>query len=285
MTRLLPVLTILAAILALWYAGAVLLNAQWERDQAERAGAPITFAEILPKTMAQERPMLPAPHQVAAELWKTVFEVAPSSKRSLVWHGWVTLSATLAGFGLGTLLGIVLAVAIVGSRTMSLSVMPWIVASQTVPILAVAPMMIVVLNALNVSGVIAKASISAYLSFFPVTVGMVKGLRAPDPMQLDLMRTWNASPAQTFARLRFPASLPYLFASMKVGIAASLVGAIVAEMTLSQGGGLGARLLNGSYYGQTMMIWAALIAAALMAGLLVPLIGLIERLATRGRPA
>lgn len=285
MTRLLPVLSIIVVLVALWYAGAVLLNAQWERDQAERAGAPITFAEILPKTMAQERPMLPAPHQVAAELWKTVFEVAPSSKRSLVWHGWVTLSATLAGFGLGTLLGIVLAVAIVGSRTMSLSVMPWIVASQTVPILAVAPMMIVVLNALNVSGVIAKASISAYLSFFPVTVGMVKGLRAPDPMQLDLMRTWNASPAQTFARLRFPASLPYLFASMKVGIAASLVGAIVAEMTLSQGGGLGARLLNGSYYGQTMMIWAALIAAALMAGLLVPLIGLIERLATRGRPA
>lgn len=285
MKRLLPVLSIIVVLVALWYAGAVLLNAQWERDQAERAGAPITFAEILPKTMAQERPMLPAPHQVAAELWKTVFEVAPSSKRSLVWHGWVTLSATLAGFGLGTLLGIVLAVAIVGSRTMSLSVMPWIVASQTVPILAVAPMMIVVLNALNVSGVIAKASISAYLSFFPVTVGMVKGLRAPDPMQLDLMRTWNASPAQTFARLRFPASLPYLFASMKVGIAASLVGAIVAEMTLSQGGGLGARLLNGSYYGQTMMIWAALIAAALMAGLLVPLIGLIERLATRGRPA
>ena len=285
MTRLLPILAVVVAIVALWYAGAVWMNAQWERDQAERAGVEITFAEILPKTMAQERPMLPAPQQVAAEIWKTVFETAPTSKRSLVFHGWVTLSATLVGFGLGTALGVVLAVAIVGSRTTGLSVMPWIVASQTVPILAIAPMMIVVLNAMNVSGLIAKASISAYLSFFPVTVGMVKGLRSPGAMELDLMRTWNASKAQTFLKLRFPASLPYLFASMKVGVAASLVGAIVAEMTLSQAGGLGARLLNGSYYGQTMMIWAALIAAALMAGLLVPLIGLIERLATKGRPA
>lgn len=285
MTRLLPVLTILLALVAAWYAGAVLLNAQWERDQAERAGVEITFAEIVPKTMAQERPMLPAPHQVAAELWKTVVETSPTSKRSLVWHGWVTLSSTLLGFAFGTILGVALAVAITASRTTGLSVMPWIIASQTIPILAIAPMMIVVLNAAGISGLTAKAMISMYLSFFPVTVGMVKGLRAADAMQVDLMRTYSASTLQTYLKLRLPASLPYLFASMKVGVAASLVGAIVAEMTLSQGGGIGARLLNGSYYGQTMMIWAALIAAAVMAGALVPAIGLVERLALRGRRA
>ncbi len=285
MTRLLPVLTILLGLVAAWYAGAVLLNAQWERDQAERAGVTITFAEIVPKTMAQERPMLPAPHQVAAELWKTVVETSPTSKRSLVWHGWVTLSSTLLGFAFGTILGVALAVAITASRTTGLSVMPWIIASQTIPILAIAPMMIVVLNAAGISGLAAKAMISMYLSFFPVTVGMVKGLRAADAMQVDLMRTYSASTLQTYLKLRLPASLPYLFASMKVGVAASLVGAIVAEMTLSQGGGIGARLLNGSYYGQTMMIWAALIAAAVMAGALVPAIGLVERLALRGRRA
>lgn len=285
MTRLLPVLAILLFLVAAWYAGAVLLNAQWERDQAERAGTAITFAEIVPKTMAQERPMLPAPHQVAAELWKTVVETSPTSKRSLVWHGWITLSSTLLGFAFGTILGVVLAVAITASRTAGLSVMPWIIASQTIPILAIAPMMIVVLNAAGISGLAAKATISMYLSFFPVTVGMVKGLRAADAMQVDLMRTYSASTFQTYLKLRLPASLPYLFASMKVGIAASLVGAIVAEMTLSQGGGIGARLLNGSYYGQTMMIWAALIAAAVMAGALVPAIGLVERLALQGRRA
>ena len=285
MTRPLPLLTILPGPLAPRYAGAALLNAQWERDQAERAGTTITFAEILPRTMAQERPMLPAPHQVAAELWKTVVETNPTSKRSLVWHGWITLSSTLLGFAFGTVLGVALAIAITASRTAGLSVMPWIIASQTIPILAIAPMMIVVLNAAGISGLAAKAMISMYLSFFPVTVGMVKGLRAADAMQVDLMRTYSASTVQTYLKLRLPASLPYLFASMKVGIAASLVGAIVAEMTLSQGGGIGARLLNGSYYGQTMMIWAALIAAAVMAGALVPAIGLVERLALRGRRA
>lgn len=280
-----PVITVVLAIMAIWYLGAVLMNATWERDQAERAEVEITWAEIIPKTMAQERPILPAPHQVATEIWETVAEKKITSKRSLVYHGWVTLSATLLGFALGSALGVVLAIGIVGSRTMDISVMPWIIASQMVPILAIAPMMIVVLNAAEVGPLFAKATISMYLSFFPVVVGMVKGLRSPDALQMDLMRTYSASVPQTFIKLRLPASLPWLFTSMKVGVAASLVGAIVAEMTLSQDGGLGSRLLNGSYYGQTMMIWAALIASAALAGGLIPLIGGVQRIAMRGRPS
>jgi len=274
MKRILPVLTVVAAIIALWYAFAVLLNAPFERDQAERAGTTITFSEILPKTMAQERPVLPAPHQVAVELWNTTVEKKITSKRSLVYHGWITLSATLLGFVMGTVLGIVLAVGIVHSRVLDKSLMPWIITSQTIPILAIAPMIIVVLNAVGITGLVPKAFISTYLSFFPVAVGMVKGLRSPEAMHLDLMKTYNASRSDVFWKLRWPSSVPFLFTSMKVAIAASLVGAIVGELPTGAVAGLGARLLAGSYYGQTVQIWSALFAAAIMAALLVTLVGL-----------
>ena len=273
-----PVLTVVLAILAVWYVAAAILNMPWERDQAARAGTTPSLSERLSNTMAQDRPVLPAPHQVAVEIWKTTAEKKITSKRSLVYHGWVTLSATLLGFGMGAALGIALAVGIVHSRAMDMSVMPWIITSQTIPILAIAPMIIVVLNAVGISGLLPKALISTYLSFFPVAVGMVKGLRSPDAMQLDQMRTWSAGTAQTFWKLRWPSSVPYLFASLKVAVAASLVGAIVGELPTGAVAGLGARLLAGSYYGQTVQIWSALIAAAVLAGALVGLIGLMNRI-------
>jgi NitT/TauT family transport system permease protein len=276
-----PVGTVLLAILALWYAFAIILNAPFERDQAARANTTIATGQLIANTMAQERPVLPAPHQVAEEIRKTVFDISPTSKRSLVYHGGVTLSSTLLGFGLGTLLGILLAIAIVHSRTLDKSLMPWIITSQTVPILAIAPMIIVVLNAVNITGLLPKAMISTYLSFFPVAVGMVKGLRSPEIMHLDLMHTYNASKAQVFWKLRWPASMPYLFTSMKIAVAISLVGAIVGELPTGAVAGIGARLLAGSYYGQTVQIWAALIAAALMAAILVSLIGLVATLVNR----
>ncbi|SEL61594.1 NitT/TauT family transport system permease protein [Roseovarius azorensis] len=282
MRNLLPVLTIVAAIFALWYGSAVALNAQWARDQAARAGQDLTISALVADTWSQDKPKLPAPHQVAAEIWKTtgemVLEGRGFSKRSLFYHSWITFSATALGFLLGTGLGIALAIGIVYNRTMDMSVMPWVIASQTIPILAIAPMIIVVLNAVGISGLLPKAMISMYLSFFPVVVGMVKGLRSPGAMQLDQMRTWNASASQTFWRLRLPSSMPYLFTSLKVGMAASLVGAIVGELPTGAVAGLGARLLAGSYYGQTIQIWSALIMAATLAAVLVGLIGLIQRI-------
>jgi NitT/TauT family transport system permease protein len=278
----LPILTVILAILALWYGAAVLLNRSWTLDQAARAGQEVSLSQIVADTMAQERPKLPAPHQVGAELWKTTGGMALKgrafSKRSLIYHGWITLSATLLGFAIGTGLGILLAIGIVHNRAMNMSVMPWAIASQTIPILAIAPMIIVVLNSIGVTGLIPKAIISAYLSFFPVVVGMVKGLRSPDAMELDLLRTYSASPAQTFWKLRWPSSVPYLFTSLKIGVAASLVGAIVGELPTGAVRGLGARLLAGSYYGQTVQIWSALIAAAILAAVLVGLIGLAQRI-------
>jgi NitT/TauT family transport system permease protein len=278
---LLPVLTVVVAILVLWYLLAILLNAAWAYDQAGRDGVTLGFGDLVRNTLSQERPRLPAPHQVAAELWRTTIMVPPTSKRSLVFHGWVTLSATLAGFALGSGLGVLLAIAIVHDRTTDASVMFWVIASQTIPILAIAPMIIVVLNSVGVTGLLPKALISMYLCFFPVAVGMVSGLRSPDRMLLDQMRTWNAGGSQTFRKLRWPAALPWLFASLKVGVAASLVGAIIGEMPTGAVAGLGARMLSGSYYGQTVQIWAALMMAAILAAVLVALIGLVERLTAR----
>ena len=123
---------------------------------------------------------MPAPHQIAQELWKSVFTVAPWSVKSLLYHGWVTLSSTLLGFVLGSLLGIALAIAIVHVKFLAKSLMPWIIASQTIPILAIAPMVIVVLGSIGFTGLVPKSLISMYLCFFPVTIGMVKGLTSPE---------------------------------------------------------------------------------------------------------
>lgn len=277
MKSILPIVTVSIFIVLIWYGFSVLLNSNWTKDQANRAGVEVTFSEILQDTMVQKRPLLPAPHQVILELWDTTINKKITSKRSLVYHGWITLSATLLGFVIGTGLGILLAIGIVHNKAMDYGVMPWIIASQTVPILALAPMIIVVLYSIGLSGLVPKAIISAYLSFFPVSVGMVAGFRCPDPTQMDLLKTYAANKNQVFWKLRAPISLPYLFTSLKVGVAASLVGAIVGELPTGAVAGLGARLLTGSYYGQTVQIWSALIGAAILAATLVGLIGLLQK--------
>ena len=153
MRRFLPVLSVLLALVLVWYGAAVKLNAQWEYDQAARAGAAAPeFGQLVALTMAQKSPVLPAPHQVVVGLWQGLTGQAITSKRSLVYHAWVTLSGTLAGFGIGTGLGVLLAAAIVHNRAMDMSVMPWAIASQMVPIVALAPMLAVVMNALGASG-------------------------------------------------------------------------------------------------------------------------------------
>lgn len=272
-----PILSVLIVFLAIWTLAAIALNWQTTSDRLAREDPAYGTATLVAATLSSDRPILPAPHQIVAEMANTIFGVRPSSPRSLLFHAGVTLSSTLLGFAMGTLLGIALALGIINSRTLDKSLMPWIIASQTIPILAIAPMMIVVLNSVGVTGLVPKALISTYLSFFPVTVGMVKGLRSPDRMHLDLMRTYAASTTQLLYKLRLPASLPFLFASMKVAVAAALVGAIVGELPTGARAGLGARLLAGSYYGQTIQIWSALVMAALMAGCLVAAISLAER--------
>ncbi|MEL7151553.1 MAG: ABC transporter permease subunit [Pseudomonadota bacterium] len=304
MTRFLPVLTVLLAIVALWYAAVAPMNIRQSLDLAERGGVVVVpeGARVRSETsvwvlMAQnpgeigrgyalDRPRLPTPVQVGQELWKTTGDMVlrgrAFSKRSLIYHGWITLQSTLFGFALGTLVGILGAVGIVYSRTMEMSVMPWAIISQTVPIVALAPMIIVLSSQIGVEGrALPKAIISAYLCFFPVLVGMVKGLRSPSREQLDLLRTYNASGFASFLKLRLPASVPYLFTSLKIGIAAALVGTIVGELPTGAISGLGARILIGDQFGTPLAIWSALFAAAILAGALVTLIGWLQGVAMR----
>ena len=280
-SRTFAVSTVVLVLIAIWYFSAVMLNAPFQRELDERAKLDPTTGQFIAATLNQKRPVLPAPHQVATEIWNTTVEKRITSKRSLIYHGGITLSSTMLGFVMGTLLGVTLAAGIIHVESLERSLMPWIITSQTIPILAIAPMVIVVLNAVGISGLIPKALISTYLSFFPVTVGVVKGLRSPDPMQLDLMRTYSASSFQTFWKLRWPSSIPFLFTSMKIAIAASLVGAIVGELPTGAVAGLGARLLAGSYYGQTVQIWSALLSAAFLAAMLVTIVGFADKAVRR----
>jgi NitT/TauT family transport system permease protein len=276
LARIVPVAMVLAALLIVWYAAALPMNSGLPSFPAGG-----TLTERFVAAWALERPVLPAPHQVVAALWAATVETPVSSPRSLVFHSAITLSSTLLGFAFGAVLGMALAVGIVHVRTLEKSLLPWLIASQTIPILAIAPIVVVALGAAGITGLVPKALISMYLSFFPVAIGMVKGLTSPEPMLLDLIRTYSAGRAQTLLRLRLPAAVPYLFASLKVAVAISLVGAIVGELPTGGTFGLGARLLSGSYYGQTIQIWAALFAAAILAACLVQMVALAERLTAK----
>lgn len=260
----LPILAVLVVLVVVWYAGAVFLNAPQVIELEFQGRTDWTWTELVQHTLSMARPVLPAPHQIAAEFFDSVFLRAPNSPRSLVYHAGVTSVATVLGFVMGTLLGAVLAVLIVHSRTLDRGMLPWVIASQTVPVLAIAPIVIVLLGNLGITGLIPKAIISMYLCFFPVTIAMVQGLRSPGVFETELLHTYAASRAQTFWKLRLPAALPLLLPSLRVAIAAGLVGTIVAELPTGAQAGLGARLLNGSYYGNVAQIWAALLMAALL---------------------
>ena len=272
-----PLLVVLAAVLVVWYAAAIGLNAAQviERTLSSQPGwGPLDLARL---TLSMGRPVLPAPHQVALDLFDSIFDWPLDSPRNLLYHAAVTGSATLLGFAMGTALGAAIAVLIVHSRTLERSLFPWIIASQTVPVLAIALMVIVILGSMGMTGVFPKAVISMYLCFFPVAVALVKGLRSPGVMELELLHTYAASDKDTFWKLRVPASLPFLFPSLRIGIAAGLVGAIVGELPTGAQAGLGARLLTGSYYGNTVQIWSALVMSALLGLALTGCVALAER--------
>lgn len=260
--RALPVAAVLLALVAAWYPAAMWMNHDMAASLADESAS---AGDVWRSTLSLDRPLLPAPHQVAGAILDGVFGYPVSSPRSLVFHAGVTAGAALCGFAVAVVLGTALAVGIVHARTLDRSLMPWVIASQTVPVLAIAPMVIIVLGHVGLTGLWPKALIAGWLSFFPVTAAMVTGLRAPDPMQRDLMRTYAATGVQVFTRLRWPASMTFLFPALKVAGALALVGAIVAELPTGAQAGLGARLLAGSYYGQTLQIWAALFTAGALA--------------------
>jgi len=274
----LPVFVIALFILIVWYLGAIWMNAAGAIERVLPSDVPWTWQQLVAATMDMQRPVLPTPHQVALDFWSSLVDWPVDSPRNLLFHVAVTAESTLWGFVLGTLLGLLLAVLIVHSRTLDRALLPWIVASQTVPVLAIAPIVLVILGSLGFSGVAPKAVIAMYLCFFPVTVAMVQGLRSPQKIETEMLHTYAASRWQALWLLRLPASLPFLFPALRVGIAAGLVGAMVAELPTGAVAGLGARLLTGSYYGNTVQIWSALVMSALLGLALTLAVAGVEKL-------
>ncbi|MEI7645394.1 MAG: ABC transporter permease subunit [Chloroflexales bacterium] len=195
-------------------------------------------------------------------------------------NAWSTFQVALGGFLLGGMLGFGLAVLFMQLPMLERGLMPYVIGSQTVPILAIAPMVVVGLGRMGAPSWAAKITVAAYLTFFPVTIGMLRGLRAASPMSLDLMRSYAASPAQIFWRLRLPNSLPYLFTSLKVAASASVIGAIVAELPAGAREGVGMMILNAaqSYNSRPPALYVAILAASLVGVTFYGMVALAERL-------
>jgi NitT/TauT family transport system permease protein len=192
-----------------------------------------------------------------------------------------TFREALVGFAVGALLGLGLGVLFVHSRLAERAFVPYVVASQTVPILAISPIIVVATQA----GWASVAIISAYLTFFPVTIAALRGLRAADPRAFELMRSYAASKRNVLWKLRLPTSVPYLFASLRVAAAASVIGAIIGELPAGIPDGLGSALLNYNQYYSAgpERLWATIIMCSIVGLGFVGLIRLAEQLLTKDR--
>lgn len=193
-----------------------------------------------------------------------------------------TAREAAAGFLLGAVAGFLLGVAFAHSRLLERGLLPYVVASQTIPILAIAPMVVVWLK----SGWVAVAVIAAYLTFFPVTINTLRGLRSADPRAVELMRSYAAGRWEVLWKLRVPAALPYIFAALKVSATASVVGAIIGELPSSIQGGLGGAILNFNQYylSSPPSLWATNLVAALLGLAFFGVVTLAERLVVRRAP-
>ena len=187
------------------------------------------------------------------------------------------------GFVVGALLGLVLATVFVHSRLLERAFVPYVVASQTIPIVALAPMIVFAVGP-NVASVVI---IATYLTFFPVTIAMIRGLRSPDPRALELMRSYAASRWDTYRKVRLPASLPYLFTALKIAATASIVGAIIGEGPGGIPDGLGRAIINFNQYYITgpEKLWGAVLVSALLGLVFFAIIRVLEIIVLRGRSA
>lgn len=222
-------------------------------------------------------PVVPAPTQLI-EGFKSLSW--PLSLDSAPYNAWITFAETLGGLALAIVVGFVLAVLLTFSSNLRRSISPWLVVSQTVPIIALAPMLAVILGQYGVQGWIPKTIISAYLAFFPMALGLTKGLQRVDSNALDLMKTYHAHPLTVLLKLRIPAAVPYFFTALKVSAAAALVGTMVAEMSTISFNGLGKMLAENSRASDSTALWIIMAYSAGLGIFLVSLVGWIERWVT-----
>jgi len=224
---------------------------------------------------------VPFPHWIAARVGPFVNKFPLSDERNIVRAVLYTAAGTLSALGLGAAVGTLLAVLFVLVRPLERALLPWLVASQTVPIIALVPVLLLVLGNAGITiqtSLLPTALIGAYIAFFPVVVGTVKGLRSVDPLALDLMKSYAATPAQLFTKVRFPAAVPFLFTSLKLAAAAALVGALVAETESNNRRGLGFQILGQVQSGNVADVWILLLISALLGISLVALVGLLQHL-------
>jgi NitT/TauT family transport system permease protein len=197
-----------------------------------------------------------------------------------------TAKEAAVGFLLGAAIGFGIGVVLAHSRLLQRGFLPYIVASQTIPILAIAPMVVVWLGGRGFPDWFSVSVISAYLTFFPVAINTLRGLTSADPRALELMRAYAASPLQILWKLKLPTSLPYLFAAFKIAATASVVGAIIGELPASIQDGLGGAILNFNQYYATSppSLWATNLIAALLGITFFLIVVIIERLVVRRAP-
>ena len=225
------------------------------------------------------------PHvwDIAASFVEPAQRNGPPLGLVLVNAGIFTFREAFGGFVFGALLGLALAIVFVHSQLLERALVPYVVASQTVPIIAIAPVVVIWLR----GGWLAVAVISAYLTFFPVTIAGLRGLRSPDPRALELMRSYASSSRDVLVKVRLPAAAPYLFAAFKVAATASVVGAIIGELPSGIRDGLGGAILNFNqfYVSGPPKLWAAIIVAAVVGIGFFALVRIAEVLFLRGRAA
>lgn len=191
-----------------------------------------------------------------------------------------TLREALVGFLFGGLVGFALGVLFVRSRLAERAFMPYLVASQTIPIIAIAPMVVLWGRGLDVPAWLPVSVIAAYLTFFPVAINTVRGLRSPEATATELFHAYAASPSQRLWKLQVPSALPYIFTALKVSAAASVVGALVGELPAGFSDGLARALLNYNqvFSSDPSKLYAAVLMAALGGILFVGVVTLAEKL-------
>jgi NitT/TauT family transport system permease protein len=224
---------------------------------------------------------LPFPHWIAQKVPSFFTRYPVTDERSIVRASLYTTIGTLASLILGGIVGSLLAVLFVMFRPLERALLPWTIASQTIPIIALVPVMLLILGNFGITiqtSLLPTAIIGAYICFFPVVVSTVKGLRSVDPLTLDLMKSYAATPLQVFRNVRFPAAVPFVFTGLKLGTAAALVGALVAETQSNNKRGLGFQILGQVQTGNVADVWILLIISALLGVGLVSLVGLLQRL-------
>jgi NitT/TauT family transport system permease protein len=280
--RIVQFVVFVAAIALLWEGVKFLGGVPW-RPIGAGPGAPVVWDPPFRWAFASD---LNLPH-----IWNIAWVLGQPVQRGtdetllqfLGGAAFYTWREAFIGFVVGAVLGLVLATGFVHSRLLERAFVPYVVASQTIPIVALAPMIVFAFGQ-NVASVVI---IATYLTFFPVTIAMIRGLRSPDPRALELMRSYAATAWDVYRKVRLPASLPYLFTALKIAATASIVGAIIGEGPGGIPDGLGRAILNfnQSYITSPEKLWGAILVSALLGVVFFALIRVLEALVLRGRSA